>query len=200
MRSTRTCSDIPGAPAPGTPVRSRRGFTLAEIAVVIAVMGVLLGAVLLLFQAGGRSAETVQDSAGSSMDARTALDELEASLQTAGYCDGAPAPGRHPVAGASRFTIVFSGRSGDGDACEIGIEPRPGGGFTIREGSVTSFESAAGLSLEFTYFDGTGGMLTEEELATAPGRDMIRRIDYRMTPAGGGGALSGSVSPPNLSL
>ena len=171
-----------------------------EIAIVIAVMGVLLGAVLLLFQAGSRSAEMAGESAATSMDARTALDAVETSLRTAGSCDGAPEPGRHPVSEASGGGMVFCGRSRMGDICEIGIEPRTEGGFTIREGRAAAFESAPGLSLELTYFDGTGAQLTWEELETAQGRDMIRRIDYLVTPAGGGGALSGSASPPNLLL
>lgn len=198
MRSTRTSSDIPGAPAPGQPHESRRGFTLAEIAIVIAVMGVLLGAVLLLFQAGSRSAETVQESASTSMDARTALDAVETSLQTAG--SGGGAPDGHPVSEASGSRIVFHGRSSRGDECEIGIVPRADGGFTISEGQAASFESASGLFLEFTYFDGTGGRLSDGDLASASGCDMIRRIDFRVVPAGGGEALSGSASPPNLSL
>ncbi|MDM7993961.1 MAG: type II secretion system protein [Candidatus Fermentibacter sp.] len=198
MRSTRTSSDAPGAGAPGSPPVSARGFTLIEIAIVIAVMGVLLGAVLLLFQAGSRSADMAGESAEASMDARTALDALETCLQTAGSRDGAPAA--HPVTEASVGRIVFHGRSGRGDACEIVIEPRPGGGFTIREGQAASFESAAGLLLEFAYFDGTGGRLSEEDLSSASGCDMIRRIDFRIETAGGAGALSGSASPPNLSL
>lgn len=132
------------------------------------------------------------------MDARTALDAVETCLQTAGSRGGAPAA--HPVAEASVGRIVFHGRSGRGDVCEIVIEPRPGGGFTIREGQAASFESATGLLLEFAYFDGTGGRLSEEDLSTVSGCDMIRRIDFRIEPADGGGTLSGSASPPNLSL
>ena len=54
---TTSSDQAPGAFAGKVPIRA--GFTLVELTIVIAVIGVLLAAVFLLFQAGGRAADRV---------------------------------------------------------------------------------------------------------------------------------------------
>lgn len=197
---TTSSDQAPGASDGKVPHRA--GFTLAELTIVIAVMGVLLAAVFLLFQAGGRSADRVTASAESSLDSRRAADALEAVLTTAGCRSIQPEPGWHPIILAHGTMMQFDGRSSSGQDCMITVRCLPQGGFEIMEGYSVSFESGPGVGLMLSYRDATGAVLAEDELGTPGGRDLIRRIDYVIVTGAGDTAdsLSGSCTPPSLSL
>lgn len=176
------------------------GFTLVELVIVIAVMGVLLAAVLLLFETAGRSADRVSESATSILDARAAADALERSLLTAGYRTDPSAPESHPVTAANENGIVFTGRSRAGAGCTFEVRSRQDGGFVISEQGGEVYTSPESLGVRFSYFDGNGGPLTPEDLATQAGCDMIRRIDFSISAprAGVEPLISSGCTPPNL--
>ncbi len=197
---TTSSDQARGACAGKVPIRA--GFTLAELTIVIAVMGVLLAAVFLLFQAGGRSADRVTASAESSIDSRRAVDALEAVLTTAGCRSIQPVPGWHPIIAAQSTMMQFDGRSSSGLDRMITIRCLPQGGFEIMDGYSAIFESGPGVGLRLSYRDATGTVLGEDELGTPGGRDLIRRIDYVVVTGTGveADSLAGSCTPPSLSL
>lgn len=198
---TTSSDQAPGAFAGKAPIRA--GFTLVELTIVIAVIGVLLAAVFLLFQAGGRAADRVTASVESAIDSRRAVDALEAVLTTAGCRRSMqPGPGWHPISVAQSTMMQFDGRSSSGLDRMITVRCLPQGGFEIMEGGSVSFESGPAVGLRLSYRDATGTVLGEDELRTPGGRDMIRRIDYVVVTGTGEKAdsLTGSCTPPSLSL
>ena len=69
---------------------NRRGYSLVELAIVVAVMGVILAAVYLFFFQHSDVARTVTDSNQTALDSRLAMDEIEGFLRNAGLVTTSP--------------------------------------------------------------------------------------------------------------
>lgn len=182
---------------------SSGGSTLVELAIVVAILGVVLAAVFLLFSGLDRAAGSAAGSSGSVTAARLAAGEIEGILQTVGYTRVAPRGEWHPVVEASADRFVFVCNAGDpasfGPEDTLSIECLPGGGFLISDRTGDSRTGGAGALLELSYLDGTGTPIPDAELQTQTGRDLVRAVSYTVSSAAGDTfSLSGSCRPPNL--
>jgi prepilin-type N-terminal cleavage/methylation domain-containing protein len=180
-----------------------RGFTLVELAMVIALVGVVLAAVFLLFSSGDRAAGRAAGSSESVTATRLAAGEIESLLQTVGYSSVAPAGEWHPVVEASADRLVFVCNSGEpasfGPEDTLCIECLTGGGFRVSDLTGDSRTGGAGATLELSYLDGGGVLIPATELETQPGRDLVRAVSYTVSSTEGDSfSLSGSCTPPNL--
>ncbi len=186
-------------------MKGDRGFSIAEIAIVVAVVGVLLAAVFLLFGSGSDAARRVSESSGAETDARLGANDLESFLQTVGYTAVPPQGEWHPVALAEADMLVFvanqSSPSLFGPEDTLCLDCT-GPGFTVTDASgALRHTGGQGASIELAYYDGTGSQLGADLLSSQSGRDMIRRIDFRVTSGSGEPfTVSGSCAPPNLAF
>jgi general secretion pathway protein I len=94
-----------------------RGFTLLEVLVALAILGVALGALMQVFAGGLRRVSASEDYAAATMQARAELDRLGAELPLAeGQYAGRFADGMVWTAQLRRYA---EGRSGNNPALAV---------------------------------------------------------------------------------
>ncbi len=183
--------------------RRTSGYTLVEMAIVVAVLGVVLTAVYLFFFTQEDTARSLADVNRSALDGRMALDEVEGFLRNAGLVTADPGGEWHPVieAGPSSVTFVSDvetpGMLGPEDTLTLTrdeegmLEVTDASGDMVYDGSIPG-------SMTLSYYDGEGEELDGELLATTAGRDRIRRITVTFDTSGDRAPGSRTFSPPNL--
>ncbi|MBN1434543.1 type II secretion system protein, partial [Candidatus Fermentibacterales bacterium] len=185
--------------------RRAGGFTLPELVIVIAVVGVLLAAIYLVFHSGREAGRQISDSHDAEVAARLAVEELETYLKHAGYTGVAPAGEWHPLRSAGRDRIVFvanlenPGSFGPEDT--LTVEWDSGGRLVVSNASgETLYQGGACTEVSLSYLDGTGTELSGGELSTQEGLDRVRQIAYRVSTGDGGFVMPGLSTPRNLAF
>lgn len=188
-------------------MKRRAGFTMAELAIVIAVIGVILAAVFLFFHSGSTAARRITEATAAQTDARVVANQLDGLLQTAGFTTVAPPGEWHPILRAEPETMTFVANSTRpelfGPEDTITVSAAENGSISVVDADGNPLASNSALAeFDLAYFDAGGGELSAEELATQAGRDLIRSIAYRVhsTTGGGDAVMAGTVTPPNLML
>lgn len=189
-----------------TALSGRGAFTLVELVVVIGIVGLVLAAVLVFFEASSRSAQKVMGREAAESDAERAATEMEALISSAGLTTVAVHGDWHPILKAlpDHLSFVSNSRHPDIlgsedtiaiDCTEEGISAQDASGEVI-------FQSSPGVETGFTYIDGSGCVIDPGDLDSPSGRDRIRRIEWTVDAAYRDGTvrLSRSCSPPNLML
>jgi len=185
----------------------RRGFTLTELMIVLAVLGIVLAAVYVFFLSGKEAAKRTREENTAQIELRRVADRIEQHLGNAGCTDVAPPGGAwHPVveAGADRMTFVAN--LGDREVFEptdtISIFTPEGGGVRIADASgrvLLRSEDVNGLDI--TYSDDRGEPIGVAELDTRAGRDRVRSVDIVIGASDGAAEpVSITMTPPNLRL
>jgi prepilin-type N-terminal cleavage/methylation domain-containing protein len=172
-------------------MENRKGFTLVEGLLAMALLGVVLAALFLFIQGTGRATENAARQAAEA-EAGLVAARLEVLLSNAGYM-GDVFPGEWcPVLASEehRFTLVTNldapGAFGPEDTITVASAD---GMVTVRDAGGRDVHPGFPGELAFRYFDASGNRATEPAL--------VRRIDYTLS-AAGGAEVSGSVSPYNL--
>ncbi len=171
----------------------RRGFTLVEGLIALAVLGVVLAALFFFIRGTQRAGDAVAREAAIT-DARLGAARLEDILANTGYM-GDVFPGAwQPVLQADDdgLVIVANLTLTEGFGPEDTLSIRNSGGFiTVRNASGEDFTPPIEGSVTFGYFDAAGLEVTDPAL--------IRRIDFDLA-SGNGARVTGSVSPLNLAV
>ena len=181
--------------------RGSGGFTLAELVIVIAVTGVLLAAIYLIFQSGRETGTQISDRHEAGVSARLAVEELEAYLSHAGYTGVAPAGSWHPLRLAGRDRMVFVANLEDpgsfGPEDTLTLE-RDGQDrlVVMNAAGETVFSGSVPATIEFSYLDGSGVALSDAELADQAGLDRVRQISYSVSTGAGRDFTMSNVSVP----
>jgi len=186
--------------------RAAGGFTLVELIVVTAVMGIVLAGILLLFESGSGSARRMMGRRAAEEDATQASARLQSFVSTAGLWPARRTSAWHPVVSAEPSMLSFvshpegSGPLQAGDTLTIessdeGIVARDGTGSVL-------YRSPPGVHALFSYMDCNEVEIPADDLALASGRDRVRLVRWRITSDSSEGLfeLEGCCSPPNLMM
>ena len=183
---------------------NRRGYSLVELAIVVAVMGVILAAVYLFFFQHSDVARTVTDSNQTALDSRLAMDEIEGFLRNAGLVTTSPPGEWHPVQAASPTGITYVAdierpqMIGPEDTLTLARDDHDRLVVTDAAGNRV-YQGVISADMTLSYLDGDGDRLEPDELATQAGRDRIRQISASIDMGEVGMASSSrTVTPPNL--
>jgi prepilin-type N-terminal cleavage/methylation domain-containing protein len=184
-----------------------RGFTLTELMIVIAVLGIVLAAVYAFFLSGRDAAERVSEANAGRIELRRVADRIEQFLGNAGCTDVAPSGGGwHPVVVAESASMTFVANLHDRDRFEasdtITIGMAEDGGVRIADASgQVLLRSDAVDRLDLTYTDDYGRELDASDLDSRAGRDMIRSVEVLLGSSGGTvEPVTIALTPPNLRL
>lgn len=189
-------------------MRRRTGFTLTELVIAIAVLGIVLAAVYVFFLSGRDAAEKVNEANASQIDLRRTADRIESVLGNAGCTDAVPpgSQGWHPVIEAGPARLTFVANLGNRQILEpsdtLTLSVSDGDGVTITDASgETLFRGGEVDRLELSYSNDYGVDLEGVDLSTQAGRDMIRSVDVLVGSSGGSvEPVSLTMTPPNLRL
>lgn len=94
--------------AHGTLVRNQRGFTLTEMLVVCAVIGVVMAGVLNLLMVGQRSATATTNRVDALSNARIGVERMIEEIREAGFLPAGPTCPTAPVTFCPPFNYAFS--------------------------------------------------------------------------------------------
>ncbi len=174
-------------------MRRRRGFTLAEGLIALAVLGVVLAALFFFVRGTQRATEAAAREAATT-EASLGASRLEALLANTGYM-GEVFPGAwQPVLTAEEHRLVIVANLTE--TRSFGAEDTltvtaTDGMVTVRDASGADFMLPFPGDVSFAYFDAAGTRVFE------PGQ--VRRIDYTVI-SSAGTEVAGSVVPMNLAV
>lgn len=90
-----------------TAVRNQRGFSLAELLVVCALIGIVMAGVLSLVMAGQQSATTTMNKVDAVANARVGIERLVEEIREAGYLPAGPTCPTAPVPPCPPYNYAF---------------------------------------------------------------------------------------------
>jgi len=181
----------------------RRGYTLAELAIVVGVLGVVLAAVYLFFFTHGDAARLSGEQNRTALEYRVAMDEVEGFIRNAGLHDPGTPGEWHPVLAASADGMTYiadiarPGSLGPEDTLTLARDEEQRLLVTDAMGE-TVYQGSVAADIDLAYLDGQGEKLSAEELITQAGRDRIREISFNVNSGEAVDGSSRSVTPPNL--
>ena len=190
----------------GTEMTKRRGYSLAEMAIVVAILGVVLAAVYLFFFQHSDAARDIAQSNRTMIDSRMAMDEVEGFLRNAGLVSASPESDWHPVQMAAKESITYIANieepqlMGPEDTLTLSRDDQNRLVVTDANGDMV-YQGSISADMTLSYLDGNGELLEPEVLLSQAGRDRIRQIGALINASEGGStSTSRTFSPPNLAF
>lgn len=171
----------------------KKGFTLTEVMIAVAITGVVLGALFFFLRGTQHGADAMERSAGVT-EARQEASRLENLLANTGYMGNAFPGTWQPVLEAEENTFSFVANIREPE--KYGPEDT----LTVRNtnGTVTVTDASGGMFMQpvqgtvsFRYFDGSAVEVTDPAL--------VRKIEFTIV-SREGTEVSASISPLNLAV
>src|SRR6266542_5450097 len=144
--------------------RDQRGFTLAELLVVCALIGVVMAGILSLLVVGQQSATRTSAQVDAQQNARMGIERLIEEVRESGYLPGGPTCPTAPVTSCPPYNYVFNAITAQ-TASSLTLQSDWDGSATITAAAVV--DPVAGVNrgeqVVYTYTAGTG-QLTRQEI------------------------------------
>jgi prepilin-type N-terminal cleavage/methylation domain-containing protein len=142
-------------------VRSQRGFSLTEMLVVCALIGVVMAGVLSLLMIGQQSATATSNKVDAQSNARIGIERMIEEIREAGYLPAGPTCPGAPVTPCPPFNYSFPAISGQ-SATGLMIQNDWNASGTIQTTSVTDPVSGATRGEQVIYSFASGQLLRRE--------------------------------------
>ena len=156
-------------------VRDQRGFTLTELLVVTAVLGVVLGAVILIQQKGQEAYLMGSNRVETQQNARVALDLMTRELRSATAVTAIP----------SSTSLTFTDQTG------ASVQYQLSSGNLTRTAAGTATTLIGGVrSLAFTYYSAYNGQTNTGTTAATASAVKIVKVSLETGPEEAAGAGS----------
>ena len=144
-------------------LRGERGFTMTELLVVCALMGIVMAGVLSLLLVGQQSAATTMAKQDAQQNARMSLERMIQEIRESGYLPGGPTCPTAPAVPCPPFNYVFNAITAQ-TATSLTIQNDWNGSATITAVAVTDPITGAlrGEQIVYTYTAGTRELTRQE--------------------------------------
>jgi prepilin-type N-terminal cleavage/methylation domain-containing protein len=144
-----------------TVVRDQRGFSLTELLVVCAVLGVVMAGVLSLLMMGQQSATAAMNKVDAQANARIGIERMILEIREAGYLPAGPTCPGAPTTPCPPFNYAFSAITAQ-SATGLTIQNDWNANNGIQATSVTDPISGATRGEQVIYSFGSGQLLRRE--------------------------------------
>jgi prepilin-type N-terminal cleavage/methylation domain-containing protein len=145
-------------------LRDQRGFTMIELLIVCALIGLVMGGILGLLVVGQESAARTSAQVDAQQNARMGIERLIGELRESGYLPGGPTCPTAPVPPCPPYNYVFNAITAQ-TATSLTLQNDWDGSATITAAAVvdpiTGFNR--GEQVVYTFTAGTG-QLTRQEI------------------------------------
>jgi prepilin-type N-terminal cleavage/methylation domain-containing protein len=91
-----------------TTIRDQRGFSMSELLVVCAILGIVMAGVLSLLMVGQQSATTTSNKVDAQANARVGIERMIEEIREAGYLPAGPTCPGAPATPCPPFNYAFS--------------------------------------------------------------------------------------------
>ena len=91
-----------------TAIRDQRGFSMSELLVVCALLGIVMAGVLSLLMVGQQSATTTSNKVDAQANARVGIERMIEEIREAGYLPAGPTCPGAPATPCPPFNYAFS--------------------------------------------------------------------------------------------
>jgi prepilin-type N-terminal cleavage/methylation domain-containing protein len=91
-----------------TTIRDQRGFSMSELLVVCAILGIVMAGVLSLLMVGQQSASTTSNKVDAQANARVGIERMIEEIREAGYLPAGPTCPGAPATPCPPFNYAFS--------------------------------------------------------------------------------------------
>lgn len=146
----------------GRTTRDERGFSLTEMLVVCALLGIVMAGVLTLLMAGQQSATATMNKVDAQAGARVGIERLIEEIREAGYLPTGPTCPGAPAVACPPFNYAFSAIINQ-TAAGLTIQNDWNGNTTIQAAAVTD-PVTGGNRGEQVIYSFAGGQLTRREV------------------------------------
>lgn len=145
----------------GAAVSNQRGFSLTEMLVVCALIGVVMAGVLSLVMVGQQSATATVNKVDAQSNARIGIERMIEEIREAGYLPAGPTCPTAPVTPCPPFNYAFPALSGQ-SATGLTIQNDWNASGDIQTTSVTDPVSGATRGEQVIYSFASGQLLRRE--------------------------------------
>ncbi len=144
-------------------LRGERGFTMTELLVVCALMGIVMAGIVSLLLVGQQSAATTMAKQDAQQNARMSLERMIQEIRESGYLPGGPTCPTAPAVPCPPFNYVFNAITAQ-TATSLTIQNDWNGSATITAVAVTDPITGAlrGEQIVYTYTAGTRELTRQE--------------------------------------
>jgi prepilin-type N-terminal cleavage/methylation domain-containing protein len=145
----------------GASVRNQRGFSLTEMLVVCALLGVVMAGVLSLVTIGQQSATATSNKVDAQSNARIGIERMIEEIREAGYLPAGPTCPTAPVTPCPPFNYAFPAITGQ-SATGLTIQNDWNASGTIQTVAVTDPVSGVNRGEQVIYSFAAGQLLRQE--------------------------------------
>lgn len=146
---------------PFAPVRSQRGFSLTEMLVVCALIGIVMAGVLTLLMMGQQSATATSAKVDAQSNARIGIERMIEEIREAGYLPAGPTCPTAPTPPCPPFNYAFSAITAQ-SATGLTIQNDWNADNAIQTTSLTDPVSGATRGEQVIYSFASGQLLRRE--------------------------------------
>ena len=145
-----------------TTIRDQRGFSMSELLVVCALLGIVMAGVLSLLMVGQQSASTTSNKVDAQANARVGIERMIEEIREAGYLPAGPTCPGAPATPCPPFNYAFSAITNQ-SATGLTIQNDWNANNTIQTTSVVD-PISGGNRGEQVIYSFAGGQLSRREM------------------------------------
>jgi prepilin-type N-terminal cleavage/methylation domain-containing protein len=145
-----------------TTIRDQRGFSMSELLVVCALLGIVMAGVLSLLMVGQQSATTTSNKVDAQANARVGIERMIEEIREAGYLPAGPTCPGAPATPCPPFNYAFSAITNQ-SATGLTIQNDWNANNTIQTTSVVD-PISGGNRGEQVIYSFAGGQLSRREM------------------------------------